>query len=162
MMRTIMLLLTSCLVISCSVAGSPATPTTTSTATLMPTNTLTLTHTPPPTDTPQPPTETPDTFLSLLPSGAPDEQWKGIPIMPGAINGESDSDSYKFTTEASVQEVQAYYEKELAKLGWDLMAAGTGDTSSVMLVFNNGIPPLMPISIISNGELTLVLIITSQ
>jgi hypothetical protein len=82
--------------------------------------------------------------------------------MPAAINGESDGDSYKFTTEASPEEVQAYYERELARLGWTLMAAGSGDSGAVMLIFNNGVPPLMPISIISNGELTLVLIISSQ
>jgi len=82
--------------------------------------------------------------------------------MPGAINGGEDKDSYRFTTKATVEEVQAYYQKELAKLGWNLMATGSGDTGSVMLIFNNGVPPLMPISIFTQGDLTLVLIVSSQ
>ena len=151
-------------VAACSTTTPFATVTPTSTVTLTPTQVPTLTSTPTiePTSTPRPPTETPDTFSSLLPIGAPDSMWKGIPIMPGAINGESDGDSYRFTTKASVEEVQAYYEKELGRLGWRLMAAGSGDTGALMLIFNNGVPPLMPISIISNGELTLVLIVSSQ
>lgn len=158
-MKKLLLLILSICLTSCSSFAPEPTPTPTNTNTPMPTNTPLPTLT----STPVPPTATEDAFSALLPSGTPDVEWKGIPIMPGAINGEEgEKDSYVFTTYASVDEVQAYYEKELGKLGWDLMMSGEGDNGSVMMIFNNGKPPLMPISIISNGEITLVLIITSQ
>jgi hypothetical protein len=153
---------TSILIAACSALAPVPTPTPTQTATLMPTDTSTPIPTPTQTNTPQPPTETSDPISALLPSGIPEKEWKGIPIMPGAINGGGDNESYRFTIEAPVEEVQAYYEKELAKLGWDLMVAGSGDTDSVMLIFNNGVPPLLPVSIFSHGELTLVMIVSSQ
>ena len=152
----------SFLIASCSVLAPVPTSTPTQTATLIPTDTATPIPTATQTNTPQPPTETPDPISALLPSGIPEKEWKGIPIMPGAINGEGDDESYKFTIKAPVEEVQAYYEKELAILGWDLMAEGSGDTGSVMLIFNNGVPPLLPVSIFSYGDLTLVLIVSSQ
>ena len=156
------LILFSLNVAACSALALVPTPTPTQTATLIPTNTFTPTPTATPTNTPQPPTETSDPISALLPTGLPEEEWKGIPIMPGAINGGEDKDSYRFTIKATVEEVQAYYQKELAKLGWNLMATGAGDTGSVMLIFNNGVPPLMPISIFTQGDLTLVLIVSSQ
>ncbi len=82
--------------------------------------------------------------------------------MPGAINGDEDKESYRFTIDASVEEVQAYYELELLKLGWNLMASGTGDTGTALLMFTNGNLPLLPISIIPHGEIVLVLIVSSQ
>ena len=82
--------------------------------------------------------------------------------MPGAIAGNSDDEKYVFTIDATLEEVQAYYESELAKLGWDLMTSGSGDSGAAMLIFNNGKPPLMPISIIPDGDLMLVLIVNSQ
>lgn len=157
-----MFIFMSFLIASCSVFAPAPTPMPTQTATLIPTNTSTSIPTATQTNTPQPPTETPDPISALIPSGVPEKEWKGIPIMPGAINGGGDNESYRFTIKAPVEEVQAYYEKELAKLGWSLMAAGSGDTGSVMLIFNNGVPPLMPISIFSHGDLTLVMIVSSQ
>jgi len=144
--------------VSCTTSTPIPTVIPTQTATPKPTETLLPTLTSTPT---LPPTV--DVFSAMLPSGTPEAEWRGIPIMPGAINGgEGENDSYVFTTKTSVDEVEAYYEKELAKLGWDLLTSGTGDNGNVMMIFNNGKPPFMPISILSNGNLTLVLIVTSQ
>jgi hypothetical protein len=160
--RVVSLIFTSFLIASCSVLAPVPTSTPTQTATLLPTDTATPIPTATETNTPQPPTETPDSISALLPSGIPEKEWKGIPIMPGAINGGGDNESYRFTIKVTVEEVQTYYEKELAKLGWNLMVASSGDTDSVMLIFNNGAPPLLPVSIFSYEDLTLVLIVSSQ
>ncbi len=133
---------------SCSALALAPTLTPTQTATPIPT----FTSTPAATFTPELPTETPNVFAAMLPSGNPVREWKGIPIMPGALAGKADAESYAFTIKASVEEVQAYYEMELPKLGWTLMMSGTGEKDAVMLIFNNGIPPLLPISIIRQDD----------
>ena len=154
------LIFTSFLIASCSVLAPVPTSTPTQTSTLIPTDTATPIPTATQTNTPQPPSETPDPISALLPTGLPEKEWKGIPIMPGAINGGGDDVGYRFTIKAPVEEVQAYYEKELAKWGWNLMSEGSGDTGAVILIFENGYLSL-PFSIFSYGDLTLVLIVSS-
>ena len=54
------------------------------------------------------------------PQGVPVQEWRGIPVMPQATSGQefSDSDTYSFKTNATVQEVQDFYSEQLATLGW--------------------------------------------
>jgi hypothetical protein len=63
--------------------------------------------------------------------------WNGIPIIPGAINGHEDMGDYQFTLKSSSTNIKAYYQQEMAKLGWtirpDLMASVSTD-----LAFNKG------------------------
>jgi hypothetical protein len=54
------------------------------------------------------------------PSDAPLTEWEGIPVMPGAINGQTAEGAYQFTTLASLEAITAYYEAELAKLGYQI------------------------------------------
>jgi len=150
------------LTISCSTLTPVPTSTPTETFTPIPTLTLSPTPTELPTKTPQPPTKTPDALSSLRPVGTPDKEWNGIPIMPGAIAGNGDNEKYVFTINAPLEDIQSYYEKELSKSGWVLMTSGSGDTGAALLIFNNGKPPLMPISIFPDGDLMLVLIVNSQ
>lgn len=79
--------------------------------------------------------------------------------MPGAIAGEEDDNSYAFVISESHEQVQSFYEKEMASLGWGLMAVGEGETGSLLLMFTKG-SMLMSISVIlqENGT-TYVLII---
>jgi len=70
-----------------------------------------------------------------MPSGKPSSEWEGFPIMPTAIAGEGDNKGYSFTINASADEIQKFYEKELAKLGWNMLASGQGTTNSVLLIF---------------------------
>ena len=142
------------LISACSVLAPVPTITPTQTATLI------ATDTPTPIPTAQPQAETSDPISALLPSGSPEKEWKGIPIMPGAINGDGDNEGYRYTINATVEEVQAYYEKELGKVGWGLMAAGSGATDSVMLIFNNAASAVMSISIFPHGDLTLVMVVS--
>jgi hypothetical protein len=70
-----------------------------------------------------------------MPSGKPASEWEGIPIMPNAIAGQGDDQGYSFTINASSDEIQQFYEKELGKLGWNVFASGQGTTSAVLLIF---------------------------
>ena len=88
-----------------------------------------------PTSTPVPPTETPAELVLSLPSGEPSSEWEGIPIMPNALAGEGDSGGYAFTINASLDEIQQFYETELPKQGWSVFASGQGTTDAVILMF---------------------------
>jgi len=111
-----------------------------------------------PTNTPLSPTETPDAVSALVPEGQPASEWDGIPIMPEAIAGEGDAESYVFTVKATPQQVQDYYQTELAKLGWQPFATGNGD-SALMLMFTNNASATLTVSIVAKGDEVLVLLV---
>jgi hypothetical protein len=132
---------------SCKTFAPKPTETPTPTNTSLPTST----HTPEPTSTatetptPIPPTETPAPSSSTipLPSGQPVSSWEDIPIMPNAIAGEERNNNgtqgYSFTIEASADEIQVFYETELGKLGWNILAVGQGpQENTVMVIFMKG------------------------
>jgi len=137
--KAIVLLVLVTTLASCNSFTPQPTQTPTSTATSLPTSTNTLeptdTPTVAPSQTPIPPTETPSQPVLPIPSGKPASQWGSIPIMSKAIAGDGDSSGYSFTINASVDEIQSFYEKELAKLGWNLLASGAGTTDAVILIF---------------------------
>ena len=83
-------------------------------------------------------------------------EWNGIPIMPDAIAGEGDAEGYVFTVNATAQQVQDYYQAELEKLGWQLLAPEEGDTS---LRFVNKASETLTISLITKGNQVLVLLV---
>ena len=82
-----------------------------------------------------PPTEATSSFQLPLPSGTPDSEWNGIPIMPEASAGEGDNASYYFIVQATVDEVQNYYEEKMAKSGWSLLGVGTGENGALLIIF---------------------------
>lgn len=125
--------------------------------TALPTLTLTVLPTAP-TNTSVPPTQIPDAVSSLRPEGQPASEWNGIPIMPEAIAGEGDEESYVFTIKATPQQVQEYYQLELGKLGWQPFSTDNGD-SSLMLMFTNNASATLTISIIAKGDQVLVLLV---
>lgn len=133
-LRLILLMIICILLTACSSFAPP--PTATPTLTPTQTATLTPTETPIPTATftPPPPTETPDVIGDLMPTGAPAKSWKGIPIMPGAIAGDGNDQGYRFTINATVDEIQQYYDRELGKLGATPFAVGQGDGKDTVLV----------------------------
>jgi hypothetical protein len=130
---------------ACDQAQPESTPTSTPTPTPSPTNTplptptftATIEPTPTPTKTPRPPkptavpTKKPGLDF-LLPTGKPETEWHGIPIMPGAIAGEGDDEGYRFTVEAERAEIEDFYNREMEKLGWVLFAVGTSDAGEGM------------------------------
>ncbi|MFN8382845.1 MAG: hypothetical protein U0V02_12930 [Anaerolineales bacterium] len=132
---------------SCSTFVPQPTETPTSTATSLPTPT----NTSEPTNTPVPSTETPSAPVLPMPSGKPLNEWEGIPVMPDAIAGEGDSTGYSFTINALPEDIQTYYEKELAKLGWNIFASGQGETNAILLIFMKGTATLT-VSIIPQSD----------
>lgn len=84
-------------------------------------------------------------------------EWQGIPIMPGAITGEGDAEGYVFTIRASSQQVQNYYQLELAALGWQSVSQGNKDSARV-LVFTDDASRILSVSILTRGEEALVLL----
>ncbi|MCL4262502.1 MAG: hypothetical protein KJ069_04780 [Anaerolineae bacterium] len=108
------------------------------TATLQPTDTPTTTPTPEATATADDSTTTPSDFPLPIPTGNPAAEWNGMPIMPQAIAGEGNDESYAFIVEASPNEIQTFYEQELSKLGWSLLGVGEGETGAILMVFQNG------------------------
>ena len=110
-----------------------------------------------PTMTSLPLAQTPEAVSSLIPEGGPASEWNGIPIMPGATAGDGEEESYVFTIRAAPQQVQAYYQAELPKLGWQEVAT-QDQASSLMLTFTNKTSATLTISIIAKGDQVLVLL----
>ena len=125
----------------------------TSTSTPVPTITPTPTEKPTeiPTKTPIPPTETSISPVLKMPIGKPMSNWEGIPILPNALAGDGDSEGYYFTVEAKPDEVQKFYEKAMANLGWNLFASGNSPTNSIILMFMKD-NDLVTISIIPQDD----------
>jgi len=84
-------------------------------------------------------------------------EWKGIPIMPGAISGEGDEEGYVFTVKATPQQVQDYYQTELGKLGWQL-SSSSDDGSSLVLLFMNSASSMLTVSVLAKQDKVLVLL----
>lgn len=103
-------------------------------------------------------TETPSVPVLHMPSGKPSNEWESVPVMPNAIAGEGDSTRYSFTISASPDEIQKYYEKELAKLGWNAFANGQGSTEAVFLIFMND-TDMLTISIIPQPDGTVYVLL---
>lgn len=133
-------LLTAC----SSSAPLTSTPVPAATFTVVPT----LTAMPAPTDTPLPPTQTP----------AAASEWNGIPIMPEAVAGDGDEESYVFTIQSPPQQIQEYYERELEKLGWRLSAKETG-SNSLILTFTDAASTTLTVSMITKNDEALVLLV---
>jgi hypothetical protein len=138
------------ILVACSNFVRPNPPTVpTPTLTIIPTLVLTNTSVPQP--------ETPDAVAAIAPEGQPAAEWNGIPIMPNAIAGEGDEESYVFTVKATPQQVQEYYQLELGKLGWQLSVTGDGDSS--LMMFTNNASVTLTISLITKGDEVLVLLV---
>ncbi len=119
---------------ACTSAAKAPPATATATVTVKPTAESSKT----PTQTKIKPTETQEQLSIPMPSGVPAAEWQGIPVMPGAIAGEGNDQGYSFTIQSTVEEVQEYYEGQMAALGWELLAAGQGETNSVLLIYTKG------------------------
>jgi len=65
------------------------------------------------------PSAFPEVNNYLNPTGAPVDQWNGIPVMPEATLGEEFSESvYSYTAPVSATDVQTFYNQNMEELGW--------------------------------------------
>jgi hypothetical protein len=84
--------------------------------------------------------------------------WNDVPIMAGAIHGAEDQGSYSYTVNASVADVQAYYQQHMPAAGWQPFASGEGEAGNLLLMYQKG-DITATIGLISQGDNTLVLIV---
>ncbi len=171
-MRTLVVLVSTLLLIGCS---SPMTPEPTSItipsttfSPISPTQPFAIEITAEPTETPSPLTTASSTFtpkLTLsttgnlpLPSGEPLSTWNGLPVMEDAIAGEEKEGGYSYSVDAAVEQVENFYEIELADMGWMLLATGRGETGSLLLMFQKG-EKTTTVNIFVQEGLTIVLLI---
>jgi hypothetical protein len=82
--------------------------------------------------------EAPTVFALPSPSGEPLTEWEGIPVMPGAIAGETKSNGYAFTIEATPDQIKGYYDDALLMLGWNKFMTGKSEQGPSMLLYSNG------------------------
>jgi|GEM_PF-1300327 len=94
-------------------------------------------------------------------SEAPLDEWEGIPIMPGAIRGETTNEGYQFTTQADLDEITGFYETELSSLGFEVELTVDEKAGQAILAFNKGGTTGM-VAIASLGALNAVLITISK
>jgi len=129
------LFLTGCIFLAaCAGPTPPPTATDSPSATPLPTETQPAV----PTDTPVPQmTDTPDIFAELNPASAPLKEWNGIPIMPGALAGDGSQTTYYFTTKSTVDEIHAFYDQSLAKVGLVPLAVGNGKENTLVLFYQS-------------------------
>lgn len=71
------------------------------------------------------------------PAGTPVADWQGIPIMPGALSGGEAEGGYRYSTEASLEAIKAFYTTTLTELGYTLATSGE-DSGVTYLIFQKG------------------------
>lgn len=101
---------------------------------------------------------------SLDPQGTPVQEWKGVPIMPQATAGEefNESNTYSFRVNATAQEVQEFYSKELTDLGWNQPFEVPLEADGGLLMFGKDNSSLMILITPSEGSLVVLLTLTQQ
>jgi hypothetical protein len=100
-------------------------------------------------------TPTPEGEFQL--GGTPLANWRGVPIIPGAIAGQEESETYRFIVDASIQEIKAYYQGELTPMGWKADKTGYGEGANLIISFSKDQQKLR-VSMSTQGGLTLVLL----
>src|SRR5690349_20468095 len=128
------------------------------TATPVPSATALPSDTPAPTPTVLVPTATLDIFAELNPVDPPLAKWNGVRIMPGALLGGGDDRSYYFTTQATLDDIQAFYDQEMARLGYSSLAVGKGQNDTLVLFYESDSGTLS-ISLFSKGDTVLVMMV---
>ena len=121
---------------ACSTFASE--PTQTPVPTRTPTNVPTETPTAVPTHTLLPsvtPTSAPPNTPTPEISSTPLTEWRGLPIMPGAYDGVDEAGQYTYKIDRDPDDVQAYYEAEMTRLGWELWAVGEAENGGGLFFY---------------------------
>ena len=145
------------LLAACSTVAPQPTETAVPSLTPLPQPTETVTSAPIPTQAGA--TDTPDIFTELNPSSTPAKVWNNIPVMPGAIAGDGNDTSYYFTTKSATDAIEAYYNTELAKIGYSSLAVGQGANGAVVLFYQNSSGATLDISLFTKADTILVMFV---
>ncbi len=57
-------------------------------------------------------------MMGQVQRGTPIAEWRGVPVMPGALDGTDAESLYTFSTMAPPAEVAAWYRQQLGQRGW--------------------------------------------
>lgn len=112
---------------------------------------------PMPSTAPAEATPTLDMFTALSPSGQPLAEWQGFPIMPGAIAGGESNGTYFFTIRSTTDEIKAYYDKEMPKLGYTSMAVGNSEGKAVVLFYQGKDGSILSLSLFTQDDVMMVM-----
>jgi hypothetical protein len=105
------------------------------------------------------PSAMPDVQAMMNPQGTPVSEWQGVPVMSQATAGQEfpDSKSYSFKVNATVKEVQDYYNTELPKQGWSSsLSMPMGDNASLQS-FEKDNSGLTVTTVNINGSIVVIL-----
>jgi hypothetical protein len=93
------------------------------------------------------------------PQGTPLSEWNEIPIMSQATAGQEFNEGlvYSFKVNTSTQEVQDYYNNELANRGWSPTISLPGDENVAIMLFSKDSSFLTITVTFSDGESLVVL-----
>lgn len=94
-----------------------------------------------------------ETAIATSPPAASD--WFGVPVMPGAITGDGDEEGYVFLIRANVDQVKAFYETELPKLGWEPLP---GEDELTLLYVKTDGSLSLTINLIARDDMVMVLL----
>lgn len=75
--------------------------------------------------------------IPLTPMALPGEkalnEWRGFPILPGALAGQEYEQSYVFTTHTWPSSVKRFYKNEMTELGWSVEVRHDGTNYLLLL-----------------------------
>lgn len=79
----------------------------------------------------------PDFSSYFNPQGTPVSEWNQIPVMPQATAGQefTDTNTYSFKVNATIKEVQDFYNAQLPPLGWSSFFNMPADANGSIQVF---------------------------
>ena len=83
------------------------------------------------------PSVLPDFNDCFNPQGTPVSEWNGIPIMPQATAGQecTNANTYSFKVDATVKDVQDFYNAQLVEQGWSSLFNMPGDSNGAIIAF---------------------------
>lgn len=68
----------------------------------------------------------------------PLNEWEGVPLMPNALEGNGDSQSYSFIVNELVDNVNTFYQEEMVNFGWSISRGKGNELQSFMTFTKDG------------------------
>ncbi len=92
----------------------------------------------------------------------PLEEWKGLPIMPGAIGGSESEGGYGYFIEASLEEVDLFYEQFLTEAGYSVFTSIDDNPNLIFVMYFDGSDFIGLSAILPEGETYTMVILANE
>lgn len=102
----------------------------------------------------------PDFNSYLDPHGEPVSAWNDIPVMSQATAGQefTDTNTYSFRVDATVEDAENFYKDELPKLGWNALPFGSTSTDTMAFMVYQKENNILNVTVNNiNGDVTVIL-----